>query len=105
MHYKTIVLELLQQHPEIQNQLRSERMLLATMEFYAREVKARHEAWKDHLSRAMPDSDPSQVASEALEIALHQLKNILHSAFHSDEDESSSDEGEAALRRGRTPVV
>lgn len=105
MQYKTIVLELLQQHPEIQNRLRSERRLLATMEFYARELKARHEAWKDYLSRAMPDSDPSQVASEALEIALHQLENILHSVFLSDEDESLSVEGEVMFPRGRTPVV
>ena len=35
MLYKTMVLELLQQRPEIHNQLRKERKLLLTMEQYA----------------------------------------------------------------------
>ena len=39
MQYKTIVLELLQQRPEIHDQLRSQRMLLPTMEHYASELK------------------------------------------------------------------
>jgi len=79
MRYKTIVLELLQQHPETHNQLRSKRMLLPTMELYARQLRTRHEAWMEHLSRTRPGSDRSQIASEALEIALKELENSLGS--------------------------
>ena len=68
MQYKTIVLELLQQHPEIHQHLQSRRTLLATMELYARELKTSHKAWKARLSQALPGSNPSQIASEALEI-------------------------------------
>ena len=47
MQYKTIVLELLQQRPEMHDQLRRNRMLLPTLELYASELKTSHEAWKD----------------------------------------------------------
>ena len=79
MRYKTIVLELLQPHPEIHNHLRSKRTLLPTMERYAKELKTRHEAWMEHLSRTGPGGGPSQVANEALEIALKELENCLGS--------------------------
>jgi hypothetical protein len=79
MRYKTIVLELLQQHPEIHTQLRSKRMLLPTMEVYASQLKTRHETWMEHLSRTGPGGGPSQVANEALEIALKELENSLGS--------------------------
>ena len=39
MQYKTIILELLQQRPQMHEQLRKERKLLPTMERYARELK------------------------------------------------------------------
>jgi hypothetical protein len=73
MQYKTIVLELLQQRPEIHEQLRKDRKLLMTMESYARDLKSSHEAWKETLSQERPGSDPSQIASEAMELALKEL--------------------------------
>src|SRR5262245_60425272 len=73
MKYKTIVLELFQQHSEIHNRLCSNRSLLQTVEHYARELKISHEAWTNHLSRVKPKSDRIQIASEALEIALDEL--------------------------------
>jgi hypothetical protein len=100
MRYKTIVLELLQQHPEIHNALRSSRMLLSTMELYARQLKTRHEAWRERLSQAQPDSDQTQVASEALEIAVQELENFLGSPEHT---EPFSVEGAIAFIHGRTP--
>src|SRR3954451_14942855 len=74
MQYKTIVLELLAQQPEFQERLRLKRTLLTTVEHYASELKTRHEGWKDCLSQATPASGPSQVASQALEIALQELR-------------------------------
>jgi uncharacterized protein YfaS (alpha-2-macroglobulin family) len=87
MQYKTIIHELLQQRPEMHEQLRKDRKLLPAMELYARELKRNHEAWKELLSQLRPDSEPSQIASEALEIALKELEDRLPS-------ESPQNEGE-----------
>ena len=103
MYYKTIVLELLQQHPEIHNRLRGKRALLPTLERHARQLKAHHEAWKDRLRQARPGSDPSQIASEALEIALKELEAFLHSGSPPDGRGPPSLEGAMAFIRGRTP--
>ncbi len=88
MRYKTIVLELLKERTELHEQLRKERKLLPTMELYARELKPSHEAWKELLSQMRPGSDPSQVASEALEIALKELEDRLPSASPRDGNEA-----------------
>ena len=77
MKYKTIVLELLEQRPKMHEQLRKERKLLPALELYARELKTSHEAWKERLSQTMPGSDQSQIASEALELAISELQACL----------------------------
>ena len=64
MQYKTIALELIQEQPELYEQLRSSKRLLPAMDAYAIELKASHEAWKDRLSQARPGSDPSQIAAK-----------------------------------------
>jgi uncharacterized protein YfaS (alpha-2-macroglobulin family) len=79
MQYKTIVHELLQQRPQMHEQLRRQRKLLSTLELHARELKSNHQAWKELLSQLRPGSDPSQIASEALEIALKELEDRLPS--------------------------
>jgi hypothetical protein len=79
MQYKTIVLELLQQNQELHERLRRERMLLATVNILATELRDRHLAWKDQLSQARPESDPHLIASEALELALKGLEDFLPS--------------------------
>jgi hypothetical protein len=79
MQYKTIVLELLQEHPEIHKELQRNRTLLPTLEVYARDLRMSHEVWKERLSGVRPESDPNQIASEALEIALKELEEYLHS--------------------------
>jgi hypothetical protein len=103
MQYKTIVLQLLEQQPEMYEQLRKKRDLLATVELYADVLKRKHEAWKDALSPARPGSDPKQIASEALEVALEELKNCLASQARPGESKPLSlDEAMEFLRR-RTP--
>ena len=92
MLYKTIILELLQQRPEMHEQLRKERKLLATMERYAKELKTGHEAWMELLSQLRPGSDKSQLRSEALEIALKELEARLPTA--------SPPDGSAGFMRG-----
>jgi hypothetical protein len=90
MQYKTIALELLKERTELHEQLRLTRRLLPTMETCSRELKASHETWKETLARANPGSDPSQIASEALELATRELEDRLPSASPADDSEPLS---------------
>lgn len=104
MLYKTIVLELLQNRPQIHEQLRRQRMVLKTMEYYAAELKELHEAWKQHLSWAKPNSDESQITSQAMELALHDLEALLPSDSSSaDTDQPSLDDFMTWLREQHIP--
>jgi len=102
MQYKTIIHELLQQRTEMHDQLRKERKLLPAMELYARELKRNHEAWKETLSQLMPGSDPSQIASEALEIALKELEDHLPPVSPQENHEELSLDGAMAFIRRHT---
>ncbi|HZZ80813.1 MAG TPA: hypothetical protein VFE62_20085 [Gemmataceae bacterium] len=79
MLYKTIVLELIQQRPAMYERLRRQRQLLNTMNRYSKELKASHLEWKEHLAQARPGSDPIQIESEAMEIALAKILDHLPS--------------------------
>ena len=98
MQYKTIILELLQQRPQMHEQLRKERLLLPTMERYARELRTRHLEWKEQLMERQPDSEPSQIASEALEMALKELDDRLPPDTQ-ESDGPNLDEAMASVRR------
>jgi hypothetical protein len=105
MQYKTIVLQLLEQHPELYDPLRRQRRMLPTLEYYGRELKTLHEAWKEVLAQVTPDSDPSQIVSEALELALKDLMDLLPAGSPRDGQEALSlDEAMAFIRR-HTPGV
>ena len=80
MHYKTIVLELLQDRPELYENLRTSKRLLTAMETYAGELRTEHLEMQETLSRRLPGSDPSQIAAEALELAISGLQDRLPSA-------------------------
>jgi hypothetical protein len=73
MLYKTIILELLKQRPEIYQSLRKKRLLLTTLDRLAINLKTSHEAFKEQIFRTRPDCDTNQIASEALEMALQDL--------------------------------
>ena len=101
MQYKTMVLELLQQRTEMHDQLRKDRKLLPALEFYARELKTSHEAWKETL-QAKPASNPRQIASEAMEMAVKELEDRLQTASQeNDHDTLSLD---AAMNFVRNPT-
>jgi hypothetical protein len=103
MHYKTIVLEFLHQNPQMFDQLRKHWMLLLTVELFARELKTRHDAWKEQLAQARPGSDPSQIASEALEMALQGLEGLLLCESPPDENAPVSLDAAMAYLRRHTP--
>jgi len=77
MKYKTIVLERLKEHPNL-HELTSNRTLLSTIEGYAKELKRSHEAWKECLLGARPESHEAQISIEALELALKDLEELFH---------------------------
>src|SRR5580704_3755966 len=104
MQYKSIVLELLQQRPEIHDQLRKQRKLLLTMEHYAKELQTSHRAWAELLTQMRPGSDKHQILSEALEIALKELEDRLPSdSAPSESDSQFLDAAMLFLRRPHTP--
>lgn len=86
MHYKTIVLALLQQRTQLHERLRQERKLLTTLELYARELKRSHQAFKDLLS-AIPGYEPSQISSQAMEMAVAELEDRLPPVSRPDEED------------------
>jgi hypothetical protein len=103
MQYKTIIHELLLTRPQIHEQLRKERKLLTTLEYYARELKKSHEAWKEVLASANPGSDSIQISSEAMEIALKELEDRLPSESPQNESEALFLDAAMLFLRSRTP--
>jgi len=107
MHYKTIMLELLQQHPELHRELVSSKTLLPTLDRYAADLKARHDNWTQTLSRERPESAPSQIASEAKELALQDLRDDLPAESAPNDntaDPLSLDAAMAYIRRHTPPA-
>ena len=98
MQYKTIVLEMLKDRKELHEQLRLTRRLMPTMERCARELKASHQQWKEILAVRQPGSDPAQIASEALELALKELEDRLPSVSNpAGDDPLSLDQAMASV--------
>jgi hypothetical protein len=105
MHYRTISLALIQENPALYEQLRSSKRLLPAMDAYAIELKAIHEAWIAQLNQARPGSDPRQVASEALELAIEELQERLPSgSARSEADPLSLDAAMNYLRKHSQPA-
>jgi hypothetical protein len=80
MQYKTIVMELLEQHPQIHESLKRERRLLAMIESLARELKATHEQILRDLSEQQPPplgDGSSGISSQAMEMAIAELQELL----------------------------
>ena len=98
MLYKTIVLEMLQDRPQMHEKLRQERRLLATVNRYSKELMASHEALKEELAQATPECDPAQIASQAMEMAIQELQDRLPSESPPDEEALSLDEAIAFVR-------
>lgn len=104
MLYKTIVLELLQDRPELHLKLQADKTMLPTLERCAAELRSSHEEWKNRLCLARPGSDESQIASEALELALKDLEGRLPSASPATTDPLSLDGAMAFIRRHTPPA-
>lgn len=76
LQYKTIVLALLQQRPQMYQRLRKDHQLFMMLNYYARLLKHHHEIWMEHPWRTKPDG-PRQITRKALEIAAKNLDALL----------------------------
>lgn len=103
MQYKTIVLGLLEERPALHEHLRKNQMLLSAVEGCARTLKTSHESWKERLLKARPGSDASQIASEAMELALKELADRLPCGPASEDEAHSLDEAIAFIRAHTPP--
>ena len=97
MQYKTITLQLIQDRPQLYDQLISKRTLLQTLNRYAEELRDIHHTWMGRLWQANPNSAASQIASEALEMAVKDLVDQLAPVSPPD-DGDQLDEAMAFIR-------
>ena len=74
MQYKMIVLQLLEQHPELYGQVRDRGHILPMVEYYACELKTIHEAWNAAMLQSKTDRQAGQIEGGALELALQELQ-------------------------------
>ena len=74
MQYKTIVLQLIRNHPQLHYQLRQARQLLDATEACSMSLKQRHEELTTTLGQKSPSRNPQQLSQEALEIALEEFE-------------------------------
>jgi hypothetical protein len=103
MQYMTIVLELLRERTELHEQLRLTRQLLPTLETCAQELRDSHFAWTEHLMQTNSDSDPVQIAGEALEMATSELEHRLPPASPPDDPDPLSLDQAMAFVLSPTP--
>jgi hypothetical protein len=108
MHYKTIVLEMLQeQYPALHEALRTQRTLLQAVERYATDLKTSHDFWTGEYAQATPNRDPAQTASLALEPAIRDLQDALRCDSPPNPQDAGSfslDEAIASIRRPSPPA-
>jgi hypothetical protein len=103
MLYETIALELIQDRPELYERLRSTKRLLPALDAYAMELKAIHEAWKARLGHSKPDGDPSRITSEALELAIEEIRGRFPSESPTVEAGAPSLDGAMTFLRRHSP--
>ena len=77
MQYKTIILELLQQRPQLHERLRRSDILLETLNEQAQRLRTRHLEWSAMLVEVMPESETSQITRTAFELALSEWETGL----------------------------
>lgn len=85
--YKTIVLELLRDRPALHEQLRVSGTLQASMEQLAVAFRACHLEHLKELAESRQASDPAQLSSEAMELAVKELQDSLPGELASEDTE------------------
>ena len=101
--YQTLVLNLIREFPLVHYPLKEQKILKETMEKEARNLEARHQALRDHLSRTKPEIDQMQLGSAALELALEEFQTRLASGLQPEDQETLSLDAAIAYLRKVTP--
>ncbi len=104
MQYKTICLQMIQDRPEMYDRLLSQRSLLSTLDRLSSELRTSHQTWKGLLSQTKPGSSESQIASEALELALQQLASSFASPPAEEDEPFPLEDAMAFIRRPTPPA-
>lgn len=86
MYYKTIALRLIQDRPAFHESIRQEGRLLMVMETYADWLRDYHSLWITFLTKHQPESDETQIASQALERCIQDLEQVLPPASPPSDD-------------------
>lgn len=103
MQYTTIILELIQQRPELHQILQTSKTLLPTIQHHAQQLKTRHTQLIETLQQAQPDTSPAQIRSAALEIAVQELQETFQITASEIPEELSLDAAMTYLRRHTPP--
>lgn len=77
MKYKSIILTLIEQNPQLHAELKSSRSLLATVEREARAFKDQHEGYLADLTNQAPEAAVGALSSQAFEVALADMESRL----------------------------
>ncbi len=103
MQYKTIVLQMIQDRPEMHEYLRSQKILLPVMEQLAFRVMIIHQGWIQKLLREKPGGSKMLIEALATEIALKELEEMLLPASPDSAEEPPSLDSAMAFLRNHTP--
>ncbi len=103
MLYKTIVLELIQDRPELCARLRSEKLMLRTVESLALTLKTSQQAWQEQLVTTMRGDSEKLIGSRAMELAIRDMIESLPSEPSRNGDEAIS--LDALIQSVRSPTL
>ncbi len=103
MQYKTIVHELIQEQPDLLAKLTSSNSLLSTINQLAKELRENHLSTVEHLLPARPGTSELQVRSEAMETAVHELRNLLRMQIPANDSSPMSLDDAIAFIQRRSP--
>jgi hypothetical protein len=77
MKYKTIILELLEQNPDLYRRLKRNRQVRQTMDRLAVDLQRRHLELRSYLQQSQPGAGSSELSSQAMEMAIAELREQL----------------------------
>lgn len=77
MHYKTILMELINDHPELQSRLRESRTLLPSIEQWAVILRKQYRELIEEFLRQESSVTANEVSSRAMEVAVEQIREQL----------------------------
>ncbi len=102
MHYKTIVLDLIEQRPELHQQLMLSRTMPQLLHRLTIALATCHRQWMAAL-QARPSRNPTQLSQTAMEFALQELLDSLQPESPADDAEPLSLEAAIEFIRRHTP--